>query len=133
MTDCPEGMKDIWASKEELKAKAEKAAKRQKSAKEIAEEEEARREVEEYNQAKYGGKSLMEIYSEGQFDKKEQVAQLRKLRSGKVDLWGKNASAQRREETLRQKRLEGKDDDALINSGMFSMTCLNSGRPHVAF
>lgn len=52
MTDCPEGMKDIWASKEELKAKAEKAAKRQKSAKEIAEEEEARREVEEYNQAK---------------------------------------------------------------------------------
>lgn len=28
---------------------------------------------------RYGGKSLMEIYSEGQFDKKEQVAQLRKL------------------------------------------------------
>ncbi|KAF4722305.1 hypothetical protein FOZ63_007969 [Perkinsus olseni] len=148
MTDCPEGMKDIWASKEELKAKAEKAGKRQKSAKEVAEEEEARREVEKYSQAKYGGKSLVEIYSEGHFDKKEQVSQLRKLRSmgregarvntlaagvkliiavvddgegsGKVDLWGKNAAAQRREETLRQKRLEGDGDDGRASSGMFN-------------
>ncbi|KAF4741559.1 hypothetical protein FOZ63_031074 [Perkinsus olseni] len=78
--------------------------------------------------ARYGGKSLVEIYSEGHFDKKEQVSQLRKLRSmgqeaarsGKVDLWGKNAAAQRREEALRQKRLEGDGDDGRASSGMFN-------------
>ncbi|KAF4677926.1 hypothetical protein FOL47_008030 [Perkinsus chesapeaki] len=119
MTDCPEGMKDIWASKEELKEKAERAAKRRKSDREVAAEEAAKKEMEKYSQ-EYGGKSLVEIYSEGHYDKKEQVTQLRKLRAGKVDLWGKNASAQRREEALRQKRLSGEGDDKRFDSGLFN-------------